>query len=86
MSSGKLVEIEFKKQEPFIPDRNVALLISCSDYSKLRNHSDFGDFNDNKYAEGEIASVKEQLIKMNFQEDDIKILTDPKCSEVKDAF
>lgn len=64
----------------------MALLISCSDYSTLRKTDGFGDFNDNKYADIEIASVKTNLIKMNFAEEDIKILTNPKCTDVKKAF
>lgn len=39
-----------------------------------------------KTAGDEVESVKENLMKMNFVEEDIKVLKDPKCADVKKAF
>ena len=39
-----------------------------------------------KSAGEEVESVKENLMKMNFAEEDIKILKDPKCTDLKKAF
>ena len=73
--------------EPHKPDRNIALLVSCSDYSTLREKSsDFKAFNDVKSAPEEVESVKENLKRMGFKDEDIKHLSNPKCDDVKDAF
>ena len=78
---------DYLNKEPHKPDRNIALLVSCSDYSTLREKSsDFKAFNDVKSAPEEVESVKENLKRMGFKDEDIKHLSNPKCDDVKDAF
>ena len=81
-----MTTIDYEDREPFRPDRHVALLVSCSDYSNLRKSDEFKAFNDMNSGPDEVDSVSDKLMKIGFQEEDIKKLNDPSCSDVKEAF